>query len=121
MQFLELEGGYLGIALFILAITAFVTTRSFMSKQSFRYGMTIVGSILVLLIGMHYGVTLDRIEKVKTAFDAGEDVICENRGNRNAARTLIINKKRGWVLNEGIFTSKEFERGFHSARCVPHM
>jgi hypothetical protein len=40
MRFLELEGGYIFIAIFIMAVTIFVTTRSFMSKKELQSGST---------------------------------------------------------------------------------
>lgn len=48
MQFLELEGGYLAIGLFILGITIFVTTRSFMPKGEFKKGFFAVFPFLCL-------------------------------------------------------------------------
>jgi hypothetical protein len=37
--FLELEGPYMVIGLFILSITAFVTTRDFVPRVAFKRGM----------------------------------------------------------------------------------
>jgi len=116
--FFKLEAGYLIIALFILAISAFVTTREFMPKGSFKKGMIYVGLSLAILIGMHYKITSDRIEKVKEAFDRGESILCESRMYRNASQSIEIKKSREWTLKDYIFTSPNFERGFFIARCV---
>lgn len=118
MQFLELEGGYLAIGLFILAVAIFVTTRSFMSKSSFKKGVPIVFGFLVFAILGHYFVTIDRMSNVKTAFENGQNVICENKEIRKVAQSLIISKKLQWELDGDIFVSKQYQRGFHSARCV---
>ncbi len=47
--FIKLEAGYLTIAIFVLAITAFVTTREFMPKGSFKRGIGITISALFYL------------------------------------------------------------------------
>jgi len=50
MNFLTLEGGYLVIGLFILAVTAFVTTRPFMAKGSFTKGMSLMTMLLLWMM-----------------------------------------------------------------------
>lgn len=118
MQFLELEGGYLVIGIFILVVTAFVTTRSFMSKSSFKLGMSIVGGLLGVLILAHYFVTTQRMQTVKTAFSEGKNVICESKVIRKVAQSLVINQKLGWELKGDEFVSSQYERAFHTARCI---
>jgi len=118
MQFLELEGGYLAIAIFTLVITAFVTTRSFMAKNSFKKGMLSVGSFLTLAILSHYFITMARMEEVKVTFESGSNIICESRAVRKVAQTIIINQELGWKLEGDVFVSNEHERGFHAARCI---
>ncbi len=118
MQFLELEGGYLAIAIFILAITAFVTTRDFMSQKSFKTGMLSVGLFLTLAISIHYIITIQRMENVKEEFQNGKNIICESKAIRKVAQSVIINQKLGWQLKGDIFISNQFERSFHTARCI---
>ncbi len=118
MEFIELEGGYLVIALFILAVTMFVTTRAFMPKGAFKKGMFYVFLILALFIGVHFSVTTSRMQSVANAFEQGGDIICENRAIRKVAQSLVINRSRGWVLSNNIFSSSEYSRVFHSARCL---
>ena len=118
MQFIELEGGYLVIGLFILAVTVFVTTRSFMPKNSFKKGFFAVFGILSISIFAHYLITVDRMNDVKTAFENGQNVVCESKEIRKVAQSLIISKKLQWELDGDIFVSKQYQRGFHSARCV---
>lgn len=118
MQFLELEGGYLAIGLFILGVTIFVTTRSFMPKGSFKKGFFAVFSILVFAIFGHYFVTINRMNDVKIAFENGQNVICESKEIRKVAQSLIVSKQLKWELNGDVFVSKQYERGFHSARCI---
>ncbi len=118
MEFIELEGGYLAIAVFVLLITAFVTTRAFMPKAAFKKGMLYVFLILALLIGMHFSATTSRMQNVANAFESGSDIICEDRTIRKAAQSLVINQSRGWILSNNIFSSSDYNRVFHSARCL---
>ena len=118
MQFLELEGGYLGISTFILMATIFVTTRPFMGKNSFKYGVSGVFLVLSIAIISHYIVTINRMNEVQTAFLSGKNVICESKAVRKVAQSLVINQKLGWTIKDDIFISSEFERGFHTARCI---
>lgn len=118
MQFLELEGGYLAIAIFVLSVTAFVTTRNFMGKNSFKIGMLSVGVFVTLAILLHYLITIQRMNEVKEVFQNGGNVICESKTIRKVAQSLTINQKLGWRLEEDIFVSNEYERGFHTARCI---
>jgi len=116
--FIKLEAGYLIIAVFILGITAFVTTREFMSEGSFKKGMIYIGLTLTLLIGLHFFITVKRINSVKEAFERGDSILCESRMLRNASQSVEIRKDREWSLKDYIFTSPNFERGFFIARCV---
>ena len=120
MKFLELEGAYIIIAVFILLIGAVVTTRPFMSKDAFKKGMPILFVVLASFILLHYYVTTSRMSDVKTAFNNDQTVICESRENRKGARSILISKEKGWRLEEDIFFNDQYSRGFHSARCLVH-
>lgn len=119
-SFITLEGGYLVIAAFILAVTAFVTTRPFMAKGAFKKGMIIVSVFLTVAILAHFYVTTKRMDSVKTAFEAGKVIICESRATRKVAQTILVDKSKNWRLEGDIFYSDEYTRGFHSARCLVH-
>jgi hypothetical protein len=116
--FFKLEGGYIIIAIFTLAITIFVTTRDFMPKNSFKKGIIYVSLTLAILIGLHFKITTDRIDKVEKAFKDGNTIICESRMFRNASQSVEIQKDREWILDNYIFKSPNFNRGFFIARCV---
>ncbi len=119
MNFFILEGGYLVITLFFLVVTAIVTTRSFMPKGSFKKIFPAVFIFFVLAIGAHYYVTTDRMSDVKDGFENGKTIICESRAVRGASRTVMIEKNANWKLSEDyIFTSPDYARGFHAARCI---
>jgi hypothetical protein len=118
MNFFTLEGGYLAIALFILAVTAFVTTRPFMTKGAFTKGMSLITILLAGAIGSHYYLTAQRMAEVEKAFSEGKNIICESRAIRKVSQTVTVNQEQNWKLANGIFTSSNYERGFHSARCV---
>ena len=117
-EFFILEGAYLILAFLILLVTIFVTTRPFMSKSAPKTGIISVSIILALFIGLHYYITINRIKSVKEAFKSGKKVICESRANTKAAQSIIIHKAYGWKLKGDYFTSPEFERDFHLARCI---
>jgi len=119
MRFLEMEGGYIAIAIFFLVITIIVTTRSFMPKKALKNGLLIVGSILIIFIGFHYYITIERMKSIALLFHQGKTILCENKENLMGAQVIIINKKADWTLKDGVFSNPNFYRSFHSARCAP--
>ena len=120
MQFLTIEGGNIAIGLFVLLAALFVTTRPFMSKNTFKTGFSIVTIVVTILILSHYSYTTNRMQKVETAFNEGKVVICENKMFRNISNSLEITNSKGWNLKDNIFSSPKYSRTFHTARCVVH-
>lgn len=118
--FFKLEFGYLAIALFILGVTLFVTTRTFMGKNLWKKAVLIVTLVLSFFILAHYFVTVNRINKVETAFNNGEKVICENKVVRKVSQSVIIEKSNEWSLENHLFSSPNYDRDFFSARCIKH-
>lgn len=118
MRFLQLEGGNIAIVLFILLVTLFITTRPFITRGMWKKSISIVGLISLLFLSMHYTITEDRIDDVSSAFQNGDDIICESREMRKVANSITINLKQGWRLSGDMFSSDEFERKFHAARCI---
>lgn len=117
-NFFYLEGGYLILALIIMLVTLYVTTRPFMGKGAVKRGMSAVGTILALLIGAHYWVTTGRMSEVKEAFYRGEKIICESRMIRKGAQSVILSKNLGWRLDGDYFVSDAYSRPFFTARCI---
>jgi hypothetical protein len=117
-QFFELEAGYLIIALFFIVVTYIVTTRSFMPKGALKKGMIMILPLLIAFIGFHYYTTVKRMAKVKEAFFEGKTILCENRETFKGPGSIIIRKKAGWGLKNGIFSKPNYHKKFHSARCV---
>ena len=118
-NFFFLEGAYLLLGLFTLLITLFVTTRPFMAKGSVKKGLFGVSLVIAIMVGGHYSVTSNRMAEVRTAFENGETIICENRATRKVAPTVIINKAQEWTLREDDnFVSPNYSRVFFSARCI---
>ncbi len=117
-EFFELEIGYMVIALFFLVVTAIVTTRKFMPQVAFKRGMAIVGIILASFILFHYYITTQRMKTIAVEFNKGKTILCENKERLKGSQAIIINKKAGWTLKNGIFSNPKFYRGFHSARCA---
>lgn len=117
-NFFILEGGYLAIALFILGITLFVATRDFMptgATLKWMIGMSILLGIFILA---HYLITTNRMKSVHTAFDNGKTIICESRARRKVSQSIDVKKSREWTLENGVFKSPNYDRVFHSARCI---
>ncbi|MBD3829309.1 MAG: hypothetical protein IE890_02360, partial [Arcobacter sp.] len=50
MEFIELEGAYLVIALFVIGVAFFVTTRNFMPKNALKKGLFYTIGILTVFI-----------------------------------------------------------------------
>ncbi len=117
-KFFILEGAYLMIALFVLAITLFVSTRPFMPKGAYKKGLLWVGLVIALMIGAHYWVTTSRMAEVKAAFSANQPVLCESRMQRKVAQSVEILRAREWSLQGDLFVSPHYSRPFHAARCI---
>ncbi len=116
--FLELEAVYLAIGAFIMTITVIVTTRDFVPKVAFKRGMFGVGGALALMIGFHYNMTTSRMEGVKEIFNNGETVICENKMRRTVSRSVLLSQELGWRIEGDKFKNDDYERDFHTSRCI---
>jgi hypothetical protein len=119
--FFKLEAGYLGIGLFALLITLFVTSRPFMSKGSVKKGLIFMGPAIFMFISMHFYITSDRIYDVETTFKEGGKVVCESRMIRKVAQSVTIEKSNEWILQDHMFSSPNYSRKFFSARCIKYI
>ncbi|MCK5110104.1 MAG: hypothetical protein KAQ94_01195 [Arcobacteraceae bacterium] len=122
-NFLELEGGYLAIGAFALGAAIFVGTRPFVGNgQAWKKTVPFILITMAGFISAHYWVTTSRMADVKQRFISGGPVICESKAVRKVAQSIIIDPKssQNWTLIEDEFHSPEFERGFHSARCLEY-
>ncbi|QFR48494.1 hypothetical protein FJR48_01630 [Sulfurimonas lithotrophica] len=119
--FFELEIAYIVIGLFILAVTAFVTTRDFVPRVAFKRGMILVSGFLIIMIGSHFYITTKRMAGVKEIFNNGETVICENKMQRTISRSVLISKELEWRLEGDEFVSDNHTRSFHTSRCIEHI
>jgi hypothetical protein len=116
--FFELEIVYIVIGVFILSVTAFVTTRDFMPAGAFAKGMISVSMMLATMIAIHYYMTTSRMDGVKKLFNEGETIICENKMRRTISQSVLISKDLGWRLDGDLLKSDDYERDFHTSRCV---
>jgi len=117
-EFLYLEGIYLIISAFILAITVFVATREFMPEGSLKKGLLWVGAILAIFIAAHYIITKNRMQSVKEAFYNGKTIICENRIYTKGANFIELKNNGIWKLEGNNFKNKNYTRDFFIARCI---
>ena len=116
--FISLEIVYLVIGIFILSVTAFVTTRDFMPPDAFKKGMITISLFIGTLIGLHYWMTTSRMDGVEKLFNEGETIICENKMRRTISQSVLISKDLGWHLDGHLLKSDDYERDFLTARCV---
>lgn len=119
--FFKLEAGYLAIALFALAITLIVTTRSFVPKGLWKKAVPLMTMVLAIFIGTHYFVTSQRINEVENAFNNNEKVICENRAIRKVSQSVTIEKSNEWTLENHMLSSPNYSRDFFTARCIKYV
>ena len=117
-EFLYLEGIYLIISAFILAITVFVATREFMPEGSLKKGLLWVGAILAIFIAAHYIITKNRMQSVKEAFYSGKTIICENRIYTKGANFIELKNNGIWKLEDNNFKNQNYTRDFFIARCI---
>ncbi len=120
-RFIELEAAYMVIGVFLLIITAFVTTRDFVPRRSFKWGMSLVSGFILLMIVTHYSVTTSRMVEVKESFHAGEIIICENKMRRTISKSVLLSLELGWKVEADLFTNPDYERDFHTSRCLEWM
>lgn len=122
-NFIELEGGYLIIGLFAVCVAAFVGTRPFVGNgKAWKKTVPFVLITMAGFISAHYFVTTARMSDVKERFIKGGAVICESKAQRKVQQSIIIDPKSldNWSLIGDEFHSPEFERSFHSARCLEY-
>ena len=117
-KFLELEAGYLFIGFVVLAVTLFVSTRPFFAKGSYKKALLSVGIFWAIAISFHFKITIDRMSEVKEAFKAEKIIICESRATRKVAQSVDVDINNEWSLEGDVFSSPNYNRVFHSARCL---
>ena len=117
-EFLTLEAAYLVMGVVVLLITLFVATRPFMSKTAPRNGMLGAFLVIALMIGGHYWMTTNRMASVEKAFVQNKSILCESRMLRKAAQSVVVQKSKGWRLEDHLFKSPLYVRPFHTARCI---
>jgi len=117
-EFFKLEAAYLVMGLVALLITWFVSTRPFMSSSAPRNGLMGVALVVAILVGGHYAMTVSRMASVREAFTQDKQILCESRMLRKVAQSVVIQKSKGWTLEGNLFSSPDYTRPFHAARCI---
>ena len=118
--FFTLEIPYIAIWIFFLIITAIVTTQSTLPKSSFKYGMVGITAIFGGMIMAHYYTTVTRMDGVKELFNEGVTIICENKMRKTISQSVLVSKELGWRLEGDLFVNDDYERDFHTSRCVDY-
>jgi TctA family transporter len=122
-EFFILEGGYLVIGVFILAVSLFVGTRPFVAQgKQWKKGVSYTALVVAIFIIGHYLLTTYRMDTVEKRFKSGKAIICESRMIRKVAQSIIIDPKisSDWTLENHEFRSPNYTRPFHSARCIEY-
>ena len=109
--FLELEAGYLAIAIFILAVTI-------VAKGAWKKSIPIVFLIMGIFITAHYYMTVSRIYEVENTFNNNGKIVCENRAVRKVSQSVTIEKSNEWTLENHMLSSPNYSREFFTARCI---
>ena len=116
--FFELEIVYIVIGIFILSVTAFVTTREFVPRVAFKRGMISVSMFLFTMISIHYFMTTTRMDGVKEIFNEGGTIILGNKMERTISQSVLISKAYELCLEGDLFVSDNYVRDFHTSRCI---
>ena len=83
--------------------------------------MIIVSSIIAIFIGLHFYVTTSRMFEVERLFNEGREIICENRMRKTISQSVILSKKLRWHLQDHLFKNSDYERDFHTSRCIEYV
>ena len=116
-EFFYLEGIYLIIGLFIIAVTIFVSTRSFMPKGALKKGLLYTTIVILFFIIGHFIITKNRMNSVKEAFYNDKTIICENRIYTKGSNFVEIKNNGIWQLKNNTFINPNYSRDFFIARC----
>jgi hypothetical protein len=90
-------------------------------KSAFKRGMSFVGAFVAIMIVLHYNVTTSRMAEVEGLFNSGKTVICENKMRRTVSKSVLLSQDLGWRVEEHLFKNADYERDFHTSRCVDWM
>lgn len=115
--FLQLEGPYIGIALFIMAVFFFIATRPFMSPLFMRRGLPFMVAFLSLAIGLHYVVTENRVAEVRAQYEKGFVIHCSERRSKTGDRSIEVAKGEIWRLDGDFFINGAGNK-FSVRQCV---
>jgi len=116
-HFFSMELPYIAIALFILAVTVFIGTRSFISPLVLRRFLPALALFLVLAIGLHYQASEDRAAQVKEAFEKDQVILCSERRSKMGDRNIEVVKGDLWSQKEGFFINNAGNK-FSIRQCV---
>ncbi len=113
-DFFREEAVYIFIALFILGVVIFISTRPFVSM---RPKVAVTVTFLVLLAGLiaHYNYRLHHIKEVKEAFYAGKNIICVDKTSKLGG---IVVHKGFWSLKGDEFVNPQINRGYNIRQCI---
>ena len=113
-NFFKEEFIFILVALFILGITIFVTTRPFVAKGA-RKAIPIVAAFLVLALIAHYNFRQNLVKEVRKGFEEGKTILCMDKTNKIGY--VVINAGE-WKLQGDEFVHPEFPRSYNIRNCI---
>lgn len=116
-HFFSMELPYIAIALFVLAVTVFIGTRSFISPFILRRFLPALAIFLALAIALHFKTTEDRAVEVEAAFKKGQVILCSERRSKMGDRNIEIVKGELWSQKEGFFINSAGNK-FSIRQCI---
>lgn len=116
-HFFSMELPYISIALFILAVTLFIGTRSFISPFVLRRFLPALAVFLALAIGLHFKTTEDRALEVKAAFEKGQVILCSERRSKMGDRNIEVTRGALWRSDGEFFINSEGNK-FSIRQCI---
>jgi len=116
-HFFSMEIPYITIALFILAVTLFIGTRSFISPFILRRFLPALAVFLALAIALHFNTTENRAVEVKAAFEKGQVILCSERRSKMGDRNIEITRGTLWKSDGEFFTNSAGNK-FSIRQCI---
>ena len=113
-NFFKEEFIFILVALFILGITIFVTTRPFVAKGA-RKAIPVVAVLLAIALVAHYYFRQNLMQEVRQGFSEGKTILCMDKTNKIG---YVVIHQGEWQLRGDEFVHPEFPRSYNIRNCI---